>query len=741
MNPFEQYAAQAGWRLCAIDRGTKGPTYPGWNTRPIPQDALAGLDGAGVLHALSGTCALDVDDLLLAEGWLAERGIDLAALLEAPDAVRIESGREGHCKLLYALATPLRTVQPKESGIELRCATANGKSVQDVLPPTIHPVTQKPYRWAYGDELVAHWSTLAVIPPALHALWKSLAAPVGNAAAIETRPIVQPPKGSGSAIIKKLRDLLSRKSPDVSYDEWIETGMRIHHETGGAQEGFDLWCEWDRPVKRVAYPGDAVLKMHWLSFGSTPGKRVVTIGGLQREDVATADEFEVVTEADSQAAAETAKKEKADAQNKKQEAIAVLESRLIYVRRLDRYLDAERRDILATDHAIQHRFQYLMPRSRGARVDPVKILRESTKRVVVDEIAFHPGEGVTFSERGSVYANTYRPIPVTPEPPTRRELDYIRWLFAKIHDDSYREWLLKFLAHVIQKPGVKIRSIPLIWSEEQGTGKSTMLGTVPAELVGIEYYHEANYEALEEQFNGYLRDKWVVTLSEFKAGTRRERIEVAAKLRPWITDPFVSIREMRTDGYKIRNRLVLTATSNYADAAPIDENDRRWGVYELPTDPITADEIEEIIVGYFNGPRARPTLTYYFREMSLAGFNPNMRPPDTASKREMIEAALPEHLEVLSEALEQQHGPFANECIQASDVQEYLRRRRAKFVPSLHWVGRWLRKHGAERRDVKDSARRNFRIWIIRNHEHWRKIVPEEIIGYTLGNSVDDLTK
>ena len=119
MNEFEEYVA-AGWKLCAVPRGTKGPTNKGWNTKPIPDDAVGGLEGAGLLHALSGTCALDVDDIELARPWLLERGVDLDELLGASDSVQISSGRPGRAKLLYTMRRPLRTFKPKGSGVELR---------------------------------------------------------------------------------------------------------------------------------------------------------------------------------------------------------------------------------------------------------------------------------------------------------------------------------------------------------------------------------------------------------------------------------------------------------------------------------------------------------------------------------------------------------------------------------------------------------------------------------------------
>ncbi len=273
---FAEYAAH-GWQLCAIDKGHKGPTYAGWNTKPIPADALAGIDGAGLLHALSGTCALDLDSIDSARPWLAERGVDVDALLADPRAVRIESGRRGRSKLLYRLTTPMRTLKPEGSGLELRCATADGKSVQDVLPPTVHPLTKKPYIWTYSDPLVGNWRALPPIPASLLALWRQLTAEA---------PPVEPP--ARSAKTSELEALIAQRDPDAPYDDWLKVGMILHHETSGSATGFALWDQWSAKGKK--YKGSSDLKMHWLTFNSK-AKRVVTAASLRQETAATADEF------------------------------------------------------------------------------------------------------------------------------------------------------------------------------------------------------------------------------------------------------------------------------------------------------------------------------------------------------------------------------------------------------------------------------------------------------------------
>lgn len=177
MNQFAEYVG-AGLALCPIVPGSKGPRLPGWQTREraitSTKDA-ARLKGAGLLHAWSRTCAIDVDDLHGASEWLSAHGVELAELLAAGDAVQIKSGRPNRAKLVYRLPKGLEPLPSKKIGgasgvlFELRCAAENGLSVQDVLPPSVHPDTGKPYTWAGAGD----WRHLPELPREVLALWQS----------------------------------------------------------------------------------------------------------------------------------------------------------------------------------------------------------------------------------------------------------------------------------------------------------------------------------------------------------------------------------------------------------------------------------------------------------------------------------------------------------------------------------------------------------------------------------------
>lgn len=274
-----EYVAH-GWRIVPLPAGQKKPLSPAWqqrdNTIGTVERAAGLVHGIGLAHAYSGTCALDIDEYEAANEWLAARGVNLAALLAAPDRVRINSGRVGRAKLLYALPAPLRSLRPVGSGLELRCASANGATVQDVLPPSLHPDTGKPYAWD-GD-----WRALPPIPGDLLQLWKTLL----DGDAPGEADYDEAPVGMSEA---QQRELLSRHDPNCDYHTWIRVGMALHHENAASDAGFSLWDEWSSAGH--TYPGTERLRYHWDSFGHNSGP-AVTMRSLGQ--IASADAFEAI---------------------------------------------------------------------------------------------------------------------------------------------------------------------------------------------------------------------------------------------------------------------------------------------------------------------------------------------------------------------------------------------------------------------------------------------------------------
>jgi hypothetical protein len=718
-----------GWALCAIDRGNKAPTYSKWNRKPIDADTAEGIDGAGLLHVQSGTCALDIDDLGKARLWLAERGVDVDALLSAKDAVRISSGRVGRAKLLYRLKTPLRTIKPPGSGVELRCATTQGESVQDVLPPTVHPNTGKPYEWVYGEPLLGDWSQLPAIPASLKAAWRAL---------IQEAPPEQPKANGHDVGLDKLQRWIDRLDPNCHYDEWVKIGMKLHDATGGAEEGLAIWDYWSSKATRLKegspiYRGRETCRVHWVSFSSPPGK---IIAKVDNELPADADEFDIVTDA-PKAEATTETKLRDTARKQRRDAIAKLESRLVYVVASEKYFDCERHRLINSEAALQHMFTSMMPMGRnGGRLDPVKVLKQSSTKRLVEGLGFHPGEGALFKVGDDTYANNYRNRLPQPLEPTELELRKIEWLFDRITDPTYRWWLKQFYAHVVQRPAIKIKSAPLLWSEEQRNGKSTLVKAIPALLVGPEYSEDVNHDLLNSSFNDYLQNAWHINLIEFRAGTRNERNMVYNKLKAYIADDTVAVHPKGSRGYTMPNHAFVTASSNHEDAATIDNNDERWGVHEFKQPRFTDAERQWIYHEFLLQPRAAAVLRHYFMHIDLTGFQAAGSAPMTKSKAEMAATAIAPDIETLQVMFEERSDFFARDVVIVREVTEHLHRLR--IFSSDTRVGRILAKppfNGVAKR-FRDGDKL-YRGVIVRNHIRWDSAAHAEVMEHLKGGNDD----
>jgi len=220
----------SGCALVTMPIGTKGPQKKNWNClhNSIRHPATQCFDNKniGLAHAFcspSPTGAIDIDNEEHASRWLASHGISLDFLVQARDSVVIKSGKKLSLKLLYRLPLDCKPLESKKiagpdglSALEFRCATKEGKTVQDVLPPSVHPDGHQ-YRWI-GNGNPLH---IPEIPNELLDLWKLL---ISNGSRVAFRhqasSLVAHKRPESPRQVATILDALNYINADCSYEIW-----------------------------------------------------------------------------------------------------------------------------------------------------------------------------------------------------------------------------------------------------------------------------------------------------------------------------------------------------------------------------------------------------------------------------------------------------------------------------------------------------------------------------------------
>lgn len=178
----DRYHTKYGFHLLPLKPGSKLPIESDWGNNCLTDTAqdywtANPSHNIGLELGQSRMCSLDIDCWESFKVILDEFGIPADSLANYPTIQGASKGSrvlfrvpEG-AELPYAKVNWPREDDPKRhyTVFELRSAT-DGKQRFDVLPPSIHPDTQQPYKWITQPPKQGDWPT----PPAwLTAIWSA----------------------------------------------------------------------------------------------------------------------------------------------------------------------------------------------------------------------------------------------------------------------------------------------------------------------------------------------------------------------------------------------------------------------------------------------------------------------------------------------------------------------------------------------------------------------------------------
>lgn len=237
--------------------------------------------------------------------------------------------------------------------------------------------------------------------------------------------------------------------------------------------------------------------------------------------------------------------------------------------------------------------------------------------------------------------------------------------------------IVDWMAQNVQHPGVKIRWSPLI-KGIPGDGKS-MLGTALESVMGIANVSNVGPGELASNFTGWAGGKCVAVLEEVRI-VGHNKYEIFNTLKPYISNDRVSFHPKGVDPSTIINTQNYMGFTNYSDALPIDETDRRWMIVFSPFTNIgeLAAAVGGNAAAYFDSvfkaiSDHRASLRRFFLDHRVSpDFQANGRAPLTAERETMIGLGLNDEESMVREILTTGATGIAKRVLASSYVNQAL---------------------------------------------------------------------
>lgn len=547
-----------------------------------------------------------------------------------------------------------------------------------------------------------------------------------------------PPETLGWTL-EQAREYLFDCDPNAPRADWLNALMAVHHELGGAPEALDLVDEWSSGADN--YAGREDVEGRWFSFGKGHGGGTITGRWLlkwrleflthKKYDAAAKWKQELAQAPDEfslreRVCPQIAKDPDLDEMGREALAQALLSA---FTRTGTKYPIAQCRKLLAPVAPRSQSASDRLPQWLGGwvyvsdddkffRIDSAewmsmqgfnaKFNREvmNAEGEVVKSAAwlaledygiptvtksmYVPWAGSTFDTAGITCVNTYRPsgVPAAVDELSPGDKFAVNLLVRHLRllaggREEIVDILLDWMAHNVQKPGVKIRWCPVIKGVE-GDGKS-LLGDLMASVMGRSNVRTISSKVLATDFTGWAEGAAIGVLEEIKL-TGHNKFDVMNSLKPFITNDSIEVHRKGKDTYETMNVTNYIAFTNFADALPINDTDRRYMVLFTPfsdrnemarairasDDPISTlgdyfAALHTAVQGHVSGIR-RWLLARAINE----SFKPNSQAPVTEEKNVMVSMTVSEDESEVRDLLETGGYGYGVACFASSYLVQGL---------------------------------------------------------------------
>lgn len=704
-----RYIEAFGLALIGIEPGEKAPKGFGWNQpggyfTDAPQAEAFWQSNPrhnlGVVLGPSRICSIDVDDVQWTRFVFGELlGVDLDVLAEVNPTV---VGNPERFRVLFRVPEGIELARhsfswPHESdpdgslfkGFMAEAATAKADGdaaaeaaaraeaelikrftvvefraglVQDVLPPSIHPGTGKPYTWRTLPDAA---KGLPVLPQALLAAWLNWDIFKRDALALcpwlpkAATPLAKGPRpavngANGPSVIEEfnrahdVEQLLAAHGYERRGRKWLcpnsssglpgvtVTDGRVysHHSSDPLandhqNDAFDVYTI-------LEHGGDAkaATKAAARSMGITP-ERLVTLRRVVRDDappVTSLESLATLLDDNLPGAPSGACGNPAGAEGDYEPAhtlpggeggFRISEQELltdfVLIYGTDLVWDCNRRRMVK-----MAALREVVGRER------IKLWQESNHRRVAEDVVFDPT-----SSCSATMLNLFDGFKMQQDPKGEDGCVLIRehlWRLCNYREAEF--WfLLRWIAYPMQNPGAKMATSIVMFGAE-GPGKSLVWEKVVKRIYG-EYGVTIGQAQLESQFTGWQSRKLFALAEEVVS--RQEMRHYKGLLKHLVTGDTLQINEKMQSLREEANHLNFVFLSNSTVPLELDDGDRRYMV--LYVDQVPGPTYFESLINEINAGGTE-AFYHYLMNLEMGSFSAHSKPPLNVEKQALIDGSL-----------------------------------------------------------------------------------------------------
>lgn len=321
------------------------------------------------------------------------------------------------------------------------------------------------------------------------------------------------------------------------------------------------------------------------------------------------------------------------------------------------------------------------------------LIKNKVKRV--DKLDFYPNQTEFFSVDNIEYCNTW----VKPLKIYSRKGNIDLWLdhfkFLKIQES--KDHILKWMAHTIQKPEIKINHILLLGGKE-GIGKDFLL--YPLVKAMGEYCSIVQGKELLSNFNDFLLNCKYLHINETELGDHKLATQVSTELKPLASAPPDTLKINRKGQalIDIRNIVNVSMATNSQNPIRLNGQSRRFYAVWSPID--IRSEIGEVLPdiqedfkvkwAWMKSEGYKYCIEYLANQIDLKGFDPGSAPKTTAFLRDMYEHSKTLPVKTIDELIRQKQGNFGKRFVTDLEMLETIKALDVIGSPYLYKDGNWF---------------------------------------------------